>query len=81
VLGPSTFVRRFLLDVKVLALPDISGQVAEHGREVMVAAATGGGGFAEHAAANDATEALMIGVPPESGAAPKRGAVIFGQTI
>ena len=43
VLDPSTFVCRILLGVKVLALPDISGHVAEHGGEVVVAAAAGCG--------------------------------------
>jgi hypothetical protein len=43
VLDPSTFVGLVLLGVKVLALPDVSRQVAEHGGEVMVAAAAGGG--------------------------------------
>ena len=55
VLGPSTFVRLFLLGVKVLALPNVPLQVAEHGGVVMVAAPTGRGGLAKHAAADDAT--------------------------
>jgi hypothetical protein len=42
VFGPSTLVRLVLLDVRVLALPDVPRQVAKHGCEVMVAAAAGG---------------------------------------
>ena len=59
---------RILLGVKVLALPDISGHVAEHGGEVVVAAAAG-----------CATESLTFGLQRGRGAAPKRGAVIFDQ--
>jgi len=54
VLGPSTFVRIFLLGVKVLALPDVPPQVAKHGGVVMVAAPTRRGGLAKLAAADDA---------------------------
>jgi len=43
ILDPSAFVRLVLLGVEVFALPDVSGHVAEHGGEVMVAAAAGGG--------------------------------------
>jgi hypothetical protein len=82
VLGPGAFVRLFLLGVKVLALPDVSRQVAEHASVVMVAATTGCGYLPKFAAANDATESLTRGVPPGEGAAPKHDAIIFfGQTI
>jgi hypothetical protein len=75
-------VRLFLLGVKVLALPDVPRQVAEHAGVVMVAAATGRGGFPELAAANNATESLARSMPPEGGAARKRDAIIFfDQTI
>jgi hypothetical protein len=48
-------VRLFLLGMKVLARPDVSRQVAEHGGVVMVAAPPGRGGLAKLAAADDAT--------------------------
>jgi len=54
VFGPGAFVRLFLFMVKVLALPDVSPQVAEHGGVVMVAAPTRRGGLAKLAAADDA---------------------------
>ena len=47
-------MRIFLLVVKVLALPDVPPQVAEHGGVVMVAAPTRRGGLAKLAAADDA---------------------------
>jgi hypothetical protein len=72
-------MRFFLLRVMVLACPDVARQVAEHAGEVMVAAATGRGGLAQLATAHDATESLMLGARPESGAAPKRGAMLFDQ--
>lgn len=73
-------MRLVLLGVKVLALPDVSRQVAEHGGEVMVAAPAGGGRLPKLAAAHDATESLACGLlQTERGAAPKRDAVIFVQ--
>jgi len=39
-------VRLVLIDVKVLALPDVAHKIAEDGGVVMVAAATGSGGLA-----------------------------------
>jgi len=72
-------VRLVLLGVKVLALPDISRQVAEHGGVVVVAPAAGGGSLPQLAAADDATESLTFGLQRGRGAAPKRGAVIFDQ--
>jgi hypothetical protein len=63
----------------VLARPDVPGQVAEHCGVVMVASATGRGRLAKLAAADDATEALMLGIPRQGGAAPKRDALIFDQ--
>ena len=68
-----------LVGVKVLALPDISRQVAQHGGVMVVAAAAGGGSLPQLAAADDATESLTFGLQRRSGAAPKRGAVIFDQ--
>ena len=78
-LGPSTFVRCFLFDVRVLALPHIPRYVAEHGNVVMMAAAADSGSLPKLASADDATEALTLGVQRGGGAAPKRGAVIFDQ--
>lgn len=80
VLSASALVRLFLLGVKVLALPDISLEVAENASVVMVAAATRCWDLPKLAAADDATEPLTHRVPPEGGAAPKRDAVIFDQT-
>jgi hypothetical protein len=70
-----------LLGMNVLALPNVSRKVAEDSGVVMVAAATGRGAFPQHAAADDATESLGVGPAHDRGAAPKRGAVIFDQTI
>jgi hypothetical protein len=53
-------VRLVLLRVTVLAHPDVAGLVAEHGGEVMVAAATGRGGLAKLAAAHYAAESLTL---------------------
>jgi len=69
-----------LIGVTVFALPDVPRQVAEDTCEVMVAAATGRGCLPQLAAANNATESLTLGLPPERSAAPKRGAVSFRQT-
>ena len=79
VLGPGTLVRSILLDVGVLALPDVPSYVAEHGDVVMVAAAADGGSLPKLASADDATEALALGRKSGGGAAPKRSAVIFNQ--
>jgi hypothetical protein len=73
-------VRFVLPGVRVIALPDVPHQVAEDTGEVMVAAATARGRFPKLAAADYATESLTLGIPPESGAAPKRGAISFDQT-
>ena len=70
-------MRLFLLMVKVLALPDVPPQVAEHGGVVMVAAPTRRGGLAKLASADDAAQTLVKG--GDSGAAPKRSSIIFGQ--
>jgi hypothetical protein len=80
-LGPSTFVGLVLLGVYVVALPDVPREVAEDAGEVVVAAATCGGSLAQHAAADDATEPLVLWMQIRAGgAAPKRGAISFGQT-
>ena len=72
----------FLLRVKVLALPDIAREVAEDAGEVMVAPPTGRWGLPKLAAAHDATESLLRGgLLERRGAAPKRGASVFDQTI
>jgi hypothetical protein len=71
-------VRVFLVRVRVLARPDVAGQVAEHGGEVVVAAAAGRRRLAQLAAAHDAAKTLTFLTPPEIGAAPKRGASLFG---
>jgi hypothetical protein len=60
VLGPGTFVGLVLLDVNVLALPDVPREVAEDAGEVVVAPATGGGSLAKHAAAHYAAEPLVL---------------------
>ena len=72
-------MRLFLLGVNVLALPHVPRDVAEHGGEVVVAAATNGRSLPQLAAADDATESLPLRLPPESGAAQERGALILGQ--
>jgi hypothetical protein len=77
-LGPSTGVRLFLRRMAVLARPDVAGQVAEHGGEMMVTAATRGRRLAKLAAAHYATEPFTLVAPPEIRAAPKRGAILFG---
>jgi hypothetical protein len=61
VLGPCARVRLVLLSVTVFALPEVAGLVAEHGGEVMVAAATSRGGLAKLAAANYPAESLTLG--------------------
>ena len=81
VLGPGTLVSSILLGVKVIALPDVPPQVAEDAGVVVVATCAAGRLLSEHATADDATESLMRCVPPEGGAAPKRDALIFSQTI
>ncbi len=73
-------MRFFLVGVRVLALPDVPGQVTQHAREVMVAASAGRGCFTKLAAADDSTESLALGLLNKRGAAPKRGAVIRRQT-
>ena len=72
-------MRLVLLDVRVLALPDIPRQIAKHGCEVMVAAAAGGRRLAQLTAAYDATKSLTFGLNSGRGAAPERGALIFDQ--
>jgi len=47
-------MRLFLPGVKMLALPDVPPQVAEHGGVVMVAAPTRRGDLSKLAAADDA---------------------------
>lgn len=74
-------MRFLLLGVMMLALPHVAGKIAEDAREVMVATATGRGGLPKHTATDDAAKSLMRGLPPEQGVAPKRDALIFGQTI
>ena len=81
VLGPSAFVRLVLPGMNVLALPDVPREVAEDAGVVMVAAATGRPRFPKLAAADNRAESLTWGMPPDRGAAPKRGAIIFDQTI
>ena len=73
-------MRLFPFAVQVFALPHVSDEVAEDAGVVMVAAAAGRGGLPELAAANDATESLTPGITRGGGAAPKRGAISFGQT-
>jgi hypothetical protein len=67
-----------LLRMRVLALPDVPGQVAKHSGEVMVAPATGRGDLAKLAAADYAAESLTLSPGVERGAAPKRGAWLLG---
>jgi hypothetical protein len=74
-------VRGILLGMNVFALPNVPRKVAEDPGVVMVAPATGSGTLPQHAAPDDATESLAVGLAPDRGAAPKRGAVIFDQTI
>ena len=81
VLSPGTLVSSILLGVKVLTLPDVPAQVAEDAGVVMVAACAGSWFLPKHATADDSTESLVRCMPPEGGAAPKRDALIFGQTI
>jgi hypothetical protein len=59
-LGPSAFVGLVLLGMSVLALPDVPREVAEDAGEVVVAPATGSGSLAKHAAADYATEPLVL---------------------
>jgi hypothetical protein len=74
-------MRRILIGMDVFALPNVPREVAEDSGVVMVAAATGRGAFPQHAPTDDATESLAVGPASDRGAAPKRGAVIFDQTI
>ena len=75
-------MRVFLLRVKVLALPDVAREVAEDAGEVMVASPTGCWCLPKLAAVHDATKPLVRArLFKRRGAAPKRGASVFDQTI
>ena len=68
-------MRLVLVGVRVVALPHVPGNVAEHCGEVMVAAATDGRSLAKLAATDHASESFSLGSEPGWGAAKDRGAL------
>ena len=68
-------MRLVLVGVTVLALPHVPRYVAEHGGEVMVAAAAASRSLAKLAAADHAAESFALGSEPGWGAAQDRGAL------